>query len=246
MSDALPGDWFPAPLGHPYETPGGRKAKYPVWVSAADFARMLQEPDYRTPASITSSEKSVHADRRHASLSRLSDRTDTGGALFEVEQQILAGDSGDFFSLYVRARSRETLEILVRLLSITGFGRKSSTGLGAFEVEVDAKAFPELDRRAGANGFLSLSHFVPAREDPSRGAWGTNVSYPKYHGSSVQHPFKGRLVQFTPGSWFYTKTEPGPWYGRAVAAPCGEFKEAIQYGFAFAVPMVLPAPEETY
>lgn len=239
LSDALPGDWFPAPLGPAYQTRLGGKAKPPVWVNATDFGLMLQNLTYRAPASLSGGEKSVHADRRHASLGRGTDRTDAGGTLFEVEQQILSEDSGGYFSLYLRAEAPATLDALVRLLSVTGFGRKSSTGLGAFEVEDEAKGCEWLDGYEGATGFVSLSHFVPRDSDPTRGAWRTHVSYPKYHGSAVKHPFKGRLVQLTPGSCFYTGAAPRPWYGRAVSAGCEEFPEAIQYGFAFAVPAVV-------
>jgi CRISPR-associated protein Csm4 len=240
LSDALPGDWFPAPLGPAYQTQAGDKAKVPAWVQPADFHRMLQDPGFRAPASLSGGEKSSHADRRQASLDRATDRTDTeGGALFEVEQQILSKDSGGCFSLYIRTDAPAILEALVDLLSVTGFGRKSSTGLGAFELDGKAEPYPALDNYEGANGFVSLSHFVPARTDPTRGAWRTHVSYPKYHGSSVKHPFKGRLVQLTPGSCFHTVAQPRPWYGRAARAGCEEFPEAIQYGFAFAVPAVL-------
>ena len=240
LSDALPGDWFPAPLGPAYKTPAGDKAKIPVWVDAADFQRMLQDPEFGAPASLSGGEKSSHADRRQASRDRATDRTDTeGGALFEVEQQILSEDSGGFFSLYIRTETPDVLTALVDLLSVTGFGKKCSTGLGSFELDGNAELYPGLDNYAGANGFVSLSHFVPAASDPARGAWRTHVSYPKYHGSSVKHPFKGRLVQLTPGSCFHTASQPRPWYGRAVRAGCGEFPEAIQYGFAFAVPAVM-------
>jgi CRISPR-associated protein Csm4 len=237
LSDALPGDWFPSPLGPVYSTPAGEKAKIPVWVHPTDFGRMLQDPGLLTPPSLSGGEKSNPADRRQASLDRATDRTDTeGGALFEVEQHILAEDSGGFFSLYIRAEAPDVLTALVDLLSVTGFGKKSSTGLGAFIVDGEAEPYPALDNYADANGFVSLSHFVPAASDPTRGAWRTHVSYPKYHGASVKHPFKGRLVQLTPGSCFHTAAEPRPWYGRAVRAACEEFPEAIQYGFAFAVP----------
>ena len=242
LSDALPGDWFPAPLGTAYQTRAGDKAKVPVWVRPPDFQRMLLDPGLLTPPSLSGGEKSSHADRRQASLDRATDRTDTeGGALFEVEQQILSADTGGVFSLYIRTEAPDILEALIDLLSVTGFGKKCSTGLGAFTVDGKAEPYPALDNYAGANGFVSLSHFVPARTDPTQGAWRTHVSYPKYHGSSVKHPFKGRLVQLTPGSCFHTAAQPRPWYGRGVevARKHDEFPKAIQYGFAFAVPAIL-------
>jgi CRISPR-associated protein Csm4 len=239
LSDALPGLWMPAPLGPAYRTASGDKARVPVWVGEADFKSMLRDPKHRG-ASLCGGEKTEHADRRQASLGRLTDRSDSGGgALFEVEQQILSRDSGGFFSLYLRGEDIEVLEALIQLLSLTGFGRKSSTGLGAFDVQ-GAESCDWLDQYEGATGFVSLSHFVPAASDPVRGAWRAHVSYPKYHGSLVKHPWKGRLVQLAPGSCFHTGTQPRAWYGRAVPAPCDEFPQAIQYGLAFAVPAMAP------
>jgi CRISPR-associated protein Csm4 len=239
LSDALPGDWFPAPIGPDYGSPAGEKTKAPVWVDAADFGRMLRDPEYRKPASVAGGERTEPADRRHASLGRATDRSDAGGALFQIKQRVLSEDTGGFFSLYLRAESPDTVEALVRLLSITGFGRKSSTGLGAFEVDGKAERCEGLDGCEGANGFVSLSHFVPAATDSTSGAWRLLVSYPKYHGSAVGHPFKGRLVQLAPGSWFHTGPEPRAWYGRWVDTGCAEYPRALQYGFAFAVPAVV-------
>jgi CRISPR-associated protein Csm4 len=236
LSDALPGDWFPAPLGPVYRSPSGGKVKIPVWVKSGEFVRMLRDPEYRNPQSLTGdSEMSTPADRRHASLGRLSGATDESGALFEVEQRILSTRSGEFLSLYLRADSTDHIEPLIDLLAKTGFGRKSSTGLGAFQLDGQAELYSELDAFPEANGFVSLSHFTPALNDPTQGAWRTHVSYPKFHGSSVLHPMKGRLLFLTPGSCFHTRQPPREWYGRAVPIQC-EFPAAMQYAFAFAVP----------
>jgi CRISPR-associated protein Csm4 len=235
LSDALPGDWFPAPIGPRYQVKG-EKTRLPVWVNASDFRRMLKEPGFRSPDSPVGGEMSTSADRRQAAIGRISDRTDAGGALFEVEQRVLSRHSGEFFSLYVRAESHGVVESLLALLSLTGFGKKSSTGLGAFRLEGEPERREWLDGQEGANGFVSLSHFVPAPNDPTEGGWQTQVSYPKYHGSAVAHPFKGKLVQFVPGSWFCTGALPRSWYGRVVPAGCPEYPEAVQYGLAFAVP----------
>jgi CRISPR-associated protein Csm4 len=239
LSDALPGDWFPAPLGPIYRSSVGDKLKVPIWVLPADFLKMLRDPGYRDRASVVGDEMTLHADRRHASLGGLSGATDESGALFEVEQRILTSLSGGFFSLYLRSDSPDVIQALVDSVSVTGFGRKSSTGLGAFQLDGPAEVYRDLDAFEGANGFVSLSHFAPAASDPTQGAWRTHVSYPKFHGSSVQHPMKGRLLQLTPGSWFHTNEPPREWYGRAVPLKC-EFPSAMQYAFAFAVPALVP------
>src|SRR5262249_10241743 len=118
ISDAMPGDWFPAPLGPIYRAPGGGKLKPPVWVRQHDFLGMLREPPGWTGGSLASDlHMTDPADRRHASLGRLSGASDETGALFEVEQRVLSALSGEFFSLYLRAPSPDAIEPLVELLS---------------------------------------------------------------------------------------------------------------------------------
>jgi hypothetical protein len=108
--------------------------------------------------------------------------------------------------------------------------------VGAFEVEGGPEPCPWLDAVEEASGFIALSHFVPAAGDPVEGRWRQHVSFPKYQGDAVAHPFKGTLLSLTPGSVFCTGAPPRPFYGRMIPFPAAELPQALHYGLCFAAP----------
>jgi CRISPR/Cas system CSM-associated protein Csm4 (group 5 of RAMP superfamily) len=100
------------------------------------------------------------------------------------------------------------------VLSWRGVGRKASAGLGAFELEGGPEPCTWLEVGDGHNGFVSLSHFVPARKDPREGLWRVHVKNPKFASTHVVRFLKGNLVTLVPGSRFRTEGRPAPFYGR--------------------------------
>jgi len=77
-------------------------------------------------------------------------------------------------------------------LSWRGFGRKASTGLGAFEVDGDPEPCTWLDIKDSHNGFVSLSHFVPRQSDPTDGLWRLHLKHPKFASDRV--PTSSRAI----------------------------------------------------
>ncbi len=124
-------------------------------------------------------------------------------------------------------------------LQSTGYGKRKSVGYGdvaSFTLE-PFNGFGELP---AANGFVTLSNFVPAQSDPINGAWTTTVKYGKLS-EDLGHsglPFKRPMVQLAAGSCFYD-SPIRDCYGRLVANVADDSR-VVQYGFAFAVPMQLP------
>lgn len=233
LSDAFPEGLLPAPQGLRYKL-SEVKAKRPYWLSHENFRSLAAGLISSEDVELYAGKVLTDVTRLMASLGRDTDRTEFGGALFEQEAAAAAADHPNL-ELYFRAEDPSEFEETVRLLAWAGFGKKSSSGFGAFEVEGAAARCEWLDITPDATGFVALSHFVPAMQDPTDGRWRTHVKYPKYHGNAVSHPFKGRLTTLVPGSSFRTDGPVRSWYGRVIEMPIDGLS-ALHYGLAFAAP----------
>ncbi len=113
----------------------------------------------------------------------------------------------------------------------------------------DPTPCPGFDDVPDANGFISLSTFQPASNDPSEGFWRVFVKYgklaPEFHGSAV---FKRPQVMLEAGACFHTSHRPEPFYGGAIGPErllsdgarrslAAVDVHPVQAAFALAVPM---------
>lgn len=143
--------------------------------------------------------------------------------------------------VYVRAQDQAWADLaheLLRELTRTGYGAKKSVGYGQFEL-IEWIPFDGFAQVPNANGFVSLSNWVPARTDPTRGSYTTLVKYGKLGEelATTENPFKFPLLMLTAGSTFYTDGPPREWYGRLVDKIAPANDDIVQYGYAFAVPI---------
>ncbi|HOF86525.1 MAG TPA: hypothetical protein PLZ36_00295, partial [Armatimonadota bacterium] len=136
-------------------------------------------------------------------------------------------------------------EALFADLEHWGFGKHASIGLGAVSCEEHwFEECPELRCAGEANGFVALSHFAPAREDPTDGRWRLLVKYGKFgdtrattipSGSDDAQPFKRPVIMLEAGATF--RCHPvRPWYGRLLAGLSAYYSDARQYAYCYAVP----------
>lgn len=247
LSDGFPGDLLPRPYGLPElvtpqnKTEGLKQAihqkdqKKIAWLTPREFNALrrgenvtvsLNEPHRAFTERITFKNQ----------INRDSNTTGEEGQLYPFVEQFC-----QTISIYVRIADDEVerLRQLFEDLKQTGYGKRKSIGYGQIEeYRFTLFDFPEIDH---PNGFVSLSHFVPAQHDPTDGQWKLNVKYGKLSGerAAVEKPFKRPLIMLTPGSWFRTAAAPKPWYGRLVSDVSPAFPDVVQYGLAFAVPMRL-------
>ncbi len=146
-------------------------------------------------------------------------------------------------TLYLRvaAESRVPWQALLYELTHTGFGKRRSVGYGAVR-SVGIDPFDGFEGPEDADGFVTLSAFVPAEDDPTIGFWKTGVKYGKVgeERGATAPPFKRPLVRLLPGAVFRTDGRPGPFYGRLIDAIVPAMEEVRQYAFAFAVPLRWP------
>lgn len=239
ISNGLPGDLLPYPMGATSGDTSGSKSKS-VWCSLTDFERWpggdaVLQPTLKGETPFTK------VTLLHAQRNRITDST-VEGELFQTDQytfnkEVFRTDEERYISVYVRAQSQvlETLTRCLQLLSYKGFGARASTGLGSFEVISGPEPCKWLDITEKNSEFMSLSHFVPAKADPTDGGWRVHLKHPKFAAGFVRRFLKGSLLTLTPGSRFRV-SELRPYYGRAIQMPCDEYPKALHYGFSFVAP----------
>lgn len=247
LSDGFPGDLLPAPLLDAGSLHGS-------FLSAEDYARAKQMKNARflTPEGFQDARKSgavrsglrsepyLTAETLHASLDRRTNATGGEGQLFATVETFLK-DSGPV-SVYARCMesAADNFQDRFQQLSLVGYGRDKSSGIGAFQVEA-WEVFDGFGSFEGANGFISLSSFVPAEHDPVEGGWRLRVKR-GFLGEQVGsgNPFKRPMLQFEPGAVFRTLGAPRPWYGRVVTGIAPGKPEAVQNCHTIAVPCRFP------
>lgn len=241
LSDAFPAGLLPCPLmpwlgrgkaQSPEEYTRLKKQRKARYLTLEQFSnvRLGAEPphDAEPPGGGW-----VQQQMLHAAMDRNTFTTSEGGQLYQTTGSLAhykakANNTG-LLDLYARATDEGIGELieLLKLLAMVGHGKDKSVGSGHFTV-LDHEPLSEWDDLPGADGFVSLSSYVPAAEDPTEGYWKIRVK----KGMIGEHlgfgnPFKLPLIQFEPGAVFKTDN-PRPWYGRLVADVAPQHPEVVQ------------------
>ncbi len=249
LSDAFPEGWLPCPLSGELKRLPEFKSKLPEWVCEEQFkgivktsAQMMPRDEWPSPLAPVRS--------LHASIHRLSGTTTGEGSssLFEIPEWCFKEADGkrpEMLVVYIKTDDwLDKLASLFESLGHVGFGKKRSSGRGAFTVGGKPEACEWIDQMyedADADGFVSLSHFVPAPGDPTEGRWSVVTKYPKFSPEAPSGtPFKGRLAMLRPGSAFHLQGKVSPFYGRMLKGLSDRFPSSVQYGLSFAVPIRWP------
>ena len=249
LSNAFPGDLLPQPAGWPPCPPvdpaaarrdtvarqlAWHDARRQPFLTAADFDR-ARRGEVLAPTPLPA----VPAPERQRVLfkNQISRRTGTTGGEGQLYNVTEFATGYEYLSVYVRVAGDwlDRAQALFEQVAQGGYGRKKSAGYGQFEVvgweQWEAFAtFPE------ANGFVSLSNFVPAADDPVAGAYRRLVKYGKLGESYtyLPNPFKRPLILLRAGAAFRV-ARPRPHYGRLVHDIARQ-PGVVQYGLAFDVP----------
>jgi CRISPR-associated protein Csm4 len=248
VSDGFPTGLLPRPLGVKQQTGINDLASYArerrklksEFLKIADFEKARRGKKIEGEPLSSPWEE---FETLHATISRKSNTTtDEAGNLFSTESWVIKGEDQDDEAsninvyFYCLKSWREKIERLFQQLSMIGFGRDKSVGSGQFNLlkMEEWKGFGGFD---GANGFIALSSFAPAEEDPVNGKWGLNIKYGKLGENAASgNPFKRPFLQITPGATFHTGGPPRAFYGRVLKDLAPSFPEAVQICYTLAVP----------
>jgi CRISPR-associated protein Csm4 len=251
VSDLLPADLLPKPFLPPVPVKNeaarkedlmeaarqSKKLKETVWLTCDEF-RAAAGGGAFVPAGRQAPDKTVLT--LHNTISRITNTTLDEGGLYELTETFSAVSH---MTLYIRITEgwEDITGKCLALFGEMGIGKRRSAGKGGFSV-CEFEPFSGLDNIDGANSFVSLSHFVPAADDPEKGSYKTIVKYPKLDREYAisPNPFKYPLILMVPGSVFYTGLAPRPFYGKAVQNIAPGLPDAIQGCFAFVVPAKIP------
>lgn len=131
----------------------------------------------------------------------------------------------------------EKCEKVLRLAFNMGIGADKSSGKGIFNI-VKTEEFENFSIPSDANGFVVLSNYIPAADDPVNGYYKTMVKYGKLDReyAATEKPFKKPLLMITEGSVFYDMNVR-PFYGRVVQGISNYNSRIIHNGIAFVIPM---------
>lgn len=256
ISNGMPGALLPAPLIPRVRQPEATRAQAVASLAAAKarksrthlpltaFLRACRGQDVGSelvppPGTVRDALKNT--------VRRTGAGTVDDGGLYALAETWGSGADGSS-TVVVYARVEDGFADLVgealRGLARTGYGRRASAGYGQVDLAEWAPT-NELDAEVpGANGFVTLSNFCPAAGDPSTGYYRTVVKYGRLgdERSTTEGllPFKRPLIQVAAGACFYAE-RPAPFYGRMVGGVHPRLGDVMQYGFAFALPVALPA-----
>lgn len=239
LSDGFPGQWLPKPMTAEFVAADYENKKEFKKIEFIDFdtfnsirfGQRCKVPLSETPVSVVS--------LPHNTISRLTYTTLSEGGVYNLKEFVIQD-----VTIYCKVVSEDWKERILKFfkdLSNTGYGRKKSIGKGQFSIgEVHNVDFPEVKE---ANGFVTLSNFCPAEDDPTEGLYKTFVKYGKLgeEFTFCGNPFKRPLLMIRAGSVFKTGRGVKEFYGRIVQDGISPAKpEVVHYAYAFAVPIIYP------
>ena len=249
VSDGFPGDLLPRPLapGRQPDTTkplaeqveafgAARQRRRPAYVTADSFSAYLrgEEPAGTAEPPTGWGWRSVLKNQVSRTVATAGAE---GGTLYSMDE--LWWPEVRIYALVDEGFVDET-RTLFEHLAVEGYGKRRSAGYGAVH-SLDVAQFSGFDSPADANGFVSLSSFVPGADDPTNGFWQVSVKYGRLGEEYAYgpNPFKRPLLMLAAGSAFYD-SPVRPFYGTLVEGVSPAHPEVVHYGFALPVGAKLP------
>lgn len=219
-----------------------KKLKGARYISRAAFGR-IRAGDWRGFTSELRGEIGTEETTIHNMVSRESgtvENLDGAGSLYTSDRRFF--EPGDLFDIYLLSPLpvEQLSEVLELTLSL-GIGADKSVGCGTFQLK-SLKEDRELAARPeNADGFVSLSNWLPAREDPTEGQYKLLPKYPKldWELAGGEYPFKKPLLFLEAGAFFHAE-RPWTWYGRCITNVAAVEQSVTVNGCTIAVSMRWP------
>ncbi len=135
------------------------------------------------------------------------------GTLFVTDETFCNIDST--FDVYILTTfSKDELTEVLNLMFELGIGGSKSTGKGAFRM-LSLDCEDELLNVPDANGFVALSNFIPAEDDPGDGNYKMLTKFGKLDREFAEgrYPFKKPMLYIKAGATFHINEKVKPYYG---------------------------------
>jgi len=244
LSDGLPEGYMPRPmfdLDFPEAKTVEDYARFKAWKKAKfiTFADFLRICNGENPLDKPAGDPWMSTMTPHASIDRGSLSVSDEGGFYETVSHSLS--DFEHLDVYFRAEGDWTDRVVALFegMSMSGFGRDKSTGLGAFLVS-RIEEVRDFDDVESPSGFVSISSVVPAVDDPTNARYRLRTKYGKLGEGVFSNPFKRPVLQMEPGAVFYTTGEVRPICGRLVEDIAPGMPEAVQNCYGLAVGFSLP------
>lgn len=186
----------------------------------------------------------------HSKINRLSGTTGDG-SLYTTEEAFFPTQEFEIYCKLGHGFSAAKLKNCLEFITISGYGKKKSSGKGNIECRFENSNPDKVP--AEANAFMALSNYVPSAQDPTIGFYRAFTKYGKLGGHFASSPlseganptpFKYPLIMFEAGSIFKTITHAMS-YGRIVEGihPLRNPK-IVQYGISYPLPLNVKFPHD--
>ncbi|MDR3203344.1 MAG: hypothetical protein LBV23_01170 [Deltaproteobacteria bacterium] len=236
FSDAFPAGTLPLPL-RPFNSLNQSLdenyllSKRADFIEVEEFIKCAADASYKVKRFLISPELKIERERffcsRFGSLEVAKDLSDSSFSNYSsaiVSQEL---------ELYVRVRESAEKELFNWLseLGTIGYGAGKSKGWGRFTI----KSLEKIDffSAPSGGGFINLSSYVPAAEDPIEGYYRLKIKRGRVgEGGLGLNPYKRSLVQILPGAIF-REPNPGSLRGRMVKSLSAERPMLVENGYAF-------------
>lgn len=251
VSNGFPGDLLPKPITLPSAIERNlplveqrekfrqyKQVRGSRYLTLAEFNRAING-EMVTPSLETEPREQIRVTLKNQ-INRLTSTTSEGGTLYNFEEHYWPE-----ITVYLRVSDDfiDTAKRLFQYVTDTGYGKRKSIGYGQIE-SMSFEPFEGFKQPQKANGFVTLSNFVPTAHDPTEGYWNVLVKYGKMgeEYASEDSAFKKPLLMLEAGSTFLD-SPCRDYYGRLVRNLNPAYNQAVQYAFALPVPMVIQGQE---
>lgn len=216
-----------------------KRAKKAEYITKDEFLSFLkgEAPEL---SDVGSTKGFISSTVLHNTISRFTNTTGNQGGLYETEEKYAPNSE---IQIYIKIKNgfEDDVRLLFEMLAQSSYGAKKSIGKGALSIKSfePYDTFDEICANAKISGFVTLSHFVPAVDNPVNGAYKTMIKYGKLGEEKTfcGQPFKKPLIMLQPGSVFYTDSIR-PYYGTMLGNISEADSSVVQYAYAFAVPVI--------
>jgi len=195
------------------------------------FVAMYEDKNYDAVMAVEKSRISMTI--RRNTVNRIKNRVEEG--LYDLEE-FFWHEGSNIFCIYVKTDSfyRDEIERIFNFIGENGFGKDKNTGKGHFKVKSIEERI-DLPEWENSNSFMTLSSFIPAKTDPTKGYYNVLKKHGKLGGMYANgNPFKRPLLMFQAGSVFFDEPVKST-YGSLLQDVHHKHKDVRQYAYAFPI-----------